>query len=92
MAHSNPVNPIEADSELTIDKLKTGFSCSKESTSLNPEGLHHGHWKTLVKDDDSFEPYALMIVFAFKFGEPPDVWANSHQIILGKDSPECPSR
>jgi len=29
--------------QLTIDKLKTGFSYIKESTSLNPEGLHHGH-------------------------------------------------
>ncbi len=39
MAHSNPANPIETDSELTIDKLKTGFSYIKESTSSNPDGL-----------------------------------------------------
>jgi hypothetical protein len=90
MAHSNPANRIEADSELTIDKLKTGFSYIKESTSSNPDGLHHGHWKTLIKDKDAFEPYALMIMFAFKFGEPPDTWTSSHQIILGKDSPGEP--
>jgi hypothetical protein len=87
MAHLNPANPIEADSELTIDKLKTGFSYIKESTSSNPDGLHHGHWKTLIKDEDAFEPNALMIMFAFKFGEPPDAWTSSHQIILGKDPP-----
>jgi hypothetical protein len=86
MAHSNPANPIEANSELTIDKLKTGFSYIKESTSSNPDGLHHGHWKMLIKDEDAFKPYALMIMFAFKFGEPPDAWTSSHQIILGKDS------
>jgi hypothetical protein len=74
MAHSNPANLIETDSKLTIDKLKTGFSYIKESTSSNPDGLHHGHWKTLIKDDDAFEPYALMIMFAFKFGEPPYTW------------------
>jgi hypothetical protein len=90
MAHSNPANPIETDSKLTIDKLKTGFSYIKESTSSNPDGLHHGHWKTLIKDDDAFEPYALMIMFAFKFGEPPDTWMSSHQIILGNDSPGEP--
>jgi hypothetical protein len=59
MAHSDPTNPIEADSELTIEKLKQGFTYIKESTSSNPEGLHHGIWKTLIKDDDAFEPYAL---------------------------------
>jgi hypothetical protein len=90
MAHLNPANPIEADSELNIDKLKTGFSYIKDSMSSNPDGLHHGHWKTLIKDEDAFEPYALMIMFAFKFGEPPDAWTSSHQIILGKDSPGEP--
>jgi hypothetical protein len=90
MSHSDPTNPIEADSELTIKKLKQGFSYIKESTSSNPEGLHHGIWKTLIKDEDAFEPYALMIMFAFKYGEPPDVWTNSHQIILGKDNPGEP--
>jgi hypothetical protein len=44
----------------------------------------------LIKDEDAFEPYALMIMFAFKYGEPPDVWTNSHQIILGKDNPGEP--
>jgi hypothetical protein len=66
------------------------FSYIKESTSSNPDGLHHGHWKMLIKDEDAFEPYALMIMFAFKFGEPPDMWTSSHQIILGKDSPGRP--
>jgi hypothetical protein len=90
MSHSDPTNPIEADSELTIEKLKQGFSYIKESTSSNPEGLHHGIWKTLIKDEDAFKPYALMIMFAFKYGEPPNVWTNSHQIILGKDNPGKP--
>jgi hypothetical protein len=87
MSHSDPTNPIKADSKLTIEKLKQGFSYIKESTSSNPEGLHHGIWKTLIKDEDAFELYALMIMFAFKYGEPPDVWTNSHQIILGGRQP-----
>jgi hypothetical protein len=44
----------------------------------------------LIKDEDAFELYALMIMFAFKYGEPPDVCTNSHQIILGKDNPGKP--
>jgi hypothetical protein len=78
MSHSDPANPIKADSDLMIEKLKKGFLYIKERTSSNPEGLHHGIWKTLIKDDDTFEPYALMIMFAFKYGEPPDVWTNSN--------------
>ena len=90
MAHLDPLNPIESDSELTVDKLCEGFSYIKESTALNPDGLHHGHWKTLIKDDDAFEPYALMIMFAFKFGEPPNMWTSAHQVMLGKDEPGQP--
>jgi hypothetical protein len=90
MAHSDPTNPLESDSELSIEKLRQGFSYIKESTSSNPVGLHHGVWKTLIKDKDAFEPYALMIMFAFKFGEPPDVWTHSQQVILGKDNPGEP--
>jgi hypothetical protein len=29
-------------------------------------------------------------MFAFKFGEPPDVWTHSQQVILGKDDPGKP--
>jgi hypothetical protein len=46
--------------------------------------------KTLIKDEDALEPYALMIMFAFKYGKPHDIWTNSHQIILGKDNPGKP--
>jgi hypothetical protein len=87
MAHSDPTNPLKPDSKLSIEKLHKGFSYTKESTSLNLAGLHHGVWKSLIRDKDAFEPYALMIMFAFKFGEPPEVWTNSQQVILGKDNP-----
>ncbi len=90
MAHSDPMNPIESDSELTIEKLKEGFSFIKESTASNPDGLHHGIWKTLIKNHDAFELYALMIMFAFKFGEPPDTWTNAMQVMVGKDDPGEP--
>jgi hypothetical protein len=86
MSHPDPTNPISSDSKLMIDKLKQGFSFIKESTSLNAECLHHGHWKTLIKGDTAFKLYAVMIMFAFKFSEPPDAWTNSHQVLLGKDN------
>jgi hypothetical protein len=87
MAHSNPTSPIESDSKLTVKKLKEGFSFIKESTASSPNGLHHGFWKTLIKDEHAFEPYTLIIMFAFKFGEPPDACTNPMQDMLGKDDP-----
>jgi hypothetical protein len=87
MAHLDPTNPIESDSELTVKKLKEAFSFIKESTMSSPNGLHHGVCKTLIKDEHTFEPYSLMIMFAFKFGEPPDAWTNATQVKLGKDDP-----
>jgi hypothetical protein len=71
MAHSDPMNPLESDSKLSIEKLQQGLSYINESTSSNPVGLHHGIWNTLIKDKDAFEPYALMIMFAFKFANLP---------------------
>ena len=92
MSHHDPANALTSDSRLTIEKLKDGFKRVKESTSSNPEGLHHGHWKSLIYDDEAFEPFALMIMFAFRWGEPPKVWANSLQICLPKDEPNMPIR
>jgi hypothetical protein len=90
MAHYDPKNNMQASSQLTIPKIKTGFKFVKESTSSNPEGLHHRHWKSLVHDDDALEPFALMIMFAFQWGEPPKMWENSLQICLPKDEPNLP--
>ena len=90
MPYSNLMNPLESNSELTIKKLHQGFSYIKESTASNLEGLHHSHWNTLIKDDNAFEPYALMIMFTFKFCEPPDALTHAHQVMLGKDDPGTP--
>jgi hypothetical protein len=37
MAHSNPNSPITSESELTVEKLRQGFSYIKESTASSPE-------------------------------------------------------
>ena len=90
MAHLDPMNPIESDNKCMINKLPEGFSYIKESTASNPDELHHGNWKTLIKDDNAFKPYALMIMFAFKFGKPPNILTSIHLVMLGKDDPGQP--
>jgi len=88
MAHPDPYNPISSNYLLTLDDRKERFSFIKESTSSAPNGLHHGHWKTLICDDNAFKPFSLMIMFAFRWGE----LENALQIILGKDEPGEPIR
>jgi hypothetical protein len=65
---------------------------SQRKHQLQPRRTHHGHWKALIYDDEAFEPFALMIMFAFQWGKPPKVWANSLQICLPKDEPHMPIR
>jgi hypothetical protein len=87
MAHYNPMG---ASRQLMIPKIKNGFKFVKESTSSNPEGLHHGHWKSLIHDDDALKPFVLIIMFAFHWGKPLKTWESSLQICLPKDEPNLP--
>ena len=90
MAHHDPSNPLSSESKLTLEKLKEDFSLVKESTALNPEGLHHGHWKSLIQHNDTFKPFGLMIMFAFSWAEPLAAWENALQICLPEDAPGKP--
>jgi hypothetical protein len=47
------------------------FLTSKKALPPTQSNFIMASGKTLIKDEDAFEPYALMIMFAFKFGEPP---------------------
>jgi hypothetical protein len=71
--------------ELTVEELRDGFKAVKESTASSPGGLHYGIWKTLISDETIFEPFALMIIFAFRWSVVPVMWEKVVQIILAKD-------
>jgi len=85
MRYDNPSNPPNIDCSISIKQLKQGFKDANESTSSSPTGLHYGHWKSLLHDDDLFLPYGLMIIFAGKFGIPPSQWEEAVQPIIEKD-------
>ena len=85
MSYQDPSNPPEFDCTITVAQLKAQFKSAKESTASSPNGLDYGHWKTLVRDDDIFFPFASMISFAFKWGVPPKAWETAVQPVLEKD-------
>jgi hypothetical protein len=55
MAHYDLNNWMQASSQLTILKIKNGSKFIKESSSSNPEGLHQGHWESLIHNDDALK-------------------------------------
>ena len=85
MSYQDPSNLPEFDCTITVAQLKEQFKSAKESTASSPNGLHYGHWKTLLWDDDIFFPFASMISFAFKWGVPPKAWETAVQSVLEKD-------
>jgi hypothetical protein len=64
MSHHDPPNPLTSDSQLTIEKLRDGFELVKESTSSNPEGLHHGHENYKCSILNVVELVCIMIPFS----------------------------
>jgi len=81
MRYDNP----DVDCTITIEQLQQGFRDASESTSSCPSGIHYGHWKSLLHDEDLFLPFGLMIMFAGKFGVPPEEWEEAVQPIAEKD-------
>jgi len=67
MHYEDPAHPPKVDCSITIKQLQKGFRNASKSTSSSPTGLHYGHWKSLLHDDDLFQPCGLMIIFAGKF-------------------------
>jgi len=67
MHYEDPAHPPKVDCSIPIKQLQKGFRNASKSTSSSPTGLHYGHWKSLLHDDDLFQPCGLMIIFAGKF-------------------------
>jgi len=85
MRYNNPDDPPDVDCTITIEQLRQGFRDANESTASSPTGLHYGHWKSLLHDEDLFLPFGLMIMFAGKFGVPLTEWEEAVQPIAEKD-------
>lgn len=88
MSRPNSAVPVEDQGSLSLEQLRKGFLSLKEGTSSSPEGLHHGHWKTLAADEEAFKPFGYMIMFASRWTEIPTAWQTAVQVILGKDPGE----
>jgi hypothetical protein len=88
MSRPNSSIPVEDQGSLSLEQLRKGFLMLKEGTASSPEGLHHGHWKTLAANEEAFKPYGYMIMFAFRWAEIPKAWQTAVQVCLGKDPGE----
>lgn len=57
----------------------------RENTSTSPLGLHVGHYKVSILNEDIAEVHRIMMVLPFMYGFSPKRWCSSVQLMLQKD-------
>ena len=61
-------------SSISVDDHIQGWEKQKEQISSAPEGLHFGHYKAGISDEDIAEFDAIMRSLPYEHGFAPDVW------------------
>jgi hypothetical protein len=85
LRYADPAHPPELDCLLTLKDLRDAYKHISESTASSPSGIHYGHYRTLLRDNNLFDTYGLMTIFAFQWGVVPKRWLSAVQILLEKD-------
>ena len=76
------------DVSLELKEYKQ-FWKKKELTVTSPYGLHIGHYKAVLDEDDILECHLALMMIPFRFAFAPTRWTSTVQIMLGK-SPGSP--
>ena len=88
------VSALKIDKNTAIEGLKTDitkedfyefWSKKRESTATSPMGLHVGHYKVSLENEDIAEVHRTMMLLPFQFGFAPKRWCSSVQLMLQKD-------
>ena len=56
----------------------------KEITVTSPYGLHIGHYKAVLEEDDILECHMALMMIPFRFAYAPKRWTSTVQIMLEK--------
>ena len=71
--------------DITKEEFYSFWSKKRESTATSPMGLHIGHYKACLDNEDIADVHRMMIVLPFQFGFAPKRWCTSVQLMLQKD-------
>ena len=84
MADSTIADTVNTD--INIDEFKRYWIKKRESTATSPYGLHIGHYKSVVNDENILEVHRKLLLIPFQYAFVPQRWAQTVQIMLEKDS------
>ena len=70
--------------EIQHEEFKRFWINKRESTATSPFGLHIGHYKSVVNDEEILEVHRKLLMLPFKYAIIPQRWAKTIQIMLKK--------
>ena len=75
----------EIITDITSSEYTKFWKKKRENTSTSPLGLHVGHYKVSILNEDIAEVHRIMMVLPFMYGFSPKRWCSSVQLMLQKD-------
>ena len=71
--------------ELTLGEYKKFWKRKREETGTSPYGLHVGHFKAALQNDDIMNVHRIMLLIPFQTAIVPHRWKKTVQTMLEKD-------
>ena len=85
LAYSRMDIPDSVDTNLTIEQYKKFWKKKKELTVTSPFGLHIGHFKSVVDEEDILEVHMQLMLIPFQYLYAPRRWLSTVQVMLEKN-------
>ena len=73
------------DTKITIQDYKNFWRKKRETTVTSPYGLHIGHYKAILQEDDIVELHMELMTLPFKYSFAPSRWCKTVQVMLEKN-------
>ena len=85
LKEGNNIQREEIITDITSSEYTKFWKKKRENTSTSPLGLHVGHYKVSILNEDIAEVHRIMMVLPFMYGFSPKRWCSSVQLMLQKD-------
>ena len=85
LAYSRIDIPDSVDTNLTLEEYRKFWKKKKELTVTSPFGLHIGHFKSVLDEDDILEVHMQLMLIPFEYTYAPKRWLSTVQVMLEKN-------
>ena len=73
------------DTNITLQQYKEFWKNKRETTVTSPYGLHIGHYKSVLNEEDILELHLELMTLPFKYSFAPKRWCKTVQVMLEKN-------